>query len=368
MLEFPKVEVSGAKHPVILVQGGMGAGVSLAALSGAVARRGGVGVVSSVGLDIIVGRRLGRKVSHFEAAKFEVEEAIRQSGGQGMIGINCMALMHTYEASVRGAIAGGVKAIFVGAGLPSSLPNIVGSAKVALVPIVSSVRALDVICRKWNSLPLPILKREERMPDAVVVEGPLAGGHLGFRVADIEKPEFQLEEIVPPILEFARTHGNFPVIVAGGIWGREDIVRWTDMGAAGVQMGTRFLATEESGASEDFKKAVLVATAEDIIIAVERGSPAPMPFRIIASSPGYTESLAGKPVVCNLCYMLHNGKCRALDNPGESFCICNALLAAIGYNPDPTESPIYTVGVNAARVDKILNVDKLIDELTGVRC
>ncbi|MCX6808558.1 MAG: nitronate monooxygenase [Candidatus Berkelbacteria bacterium] len=362
MFNFPTVKVLGASRPTILVQGGMGVGISLSTLAGAVARRGGVGIVSFVALDLIVGNRVGRELSYFEAAKLEIEEAIRLSNGNGLIGINCMAILHSYEDSIRGAVAGGARATFVGAGLPFSLPELVDRAReeagittdVAMVPIVSSVRALDLICRRWKG----------RLPDAVVVEGPLAGGHLGFKEADITNPAFALEEIFGPIYEFSQRNGNFPIIVAGGIWDRSDICRWIDAGAAGVQMGTRFLATFESGASEDFKKAVVAVESDGIIVAIDPGSPSGMPFRIIANSAGYLEALLRKGSICRWQYMLHNKTCKALEST-NAFCICKGLLTAIGIDPDLVDHPIFTVGINAARVKEIKSVDEVIDELTG---
>ncbi len=302
-MRLPTLQVQGASRPVILFQGGMGAGISLSKLAGAVARRGGVGTVSFVALDKMVSDRIGRKVSDQEAAKIEVEEARRLSGGSGAIAINCMVLIDkTYKASIEGAIEGGVDIIIAGAGLPMTLPEIAGNALVALVPIVSSGRALELICKRWQ--------RTSRMPDAVVVEGPKAGGHLGFKPEDIPKPEFQLEKIFGPVKEVALKYGNFPVIVAGGIYNREDIVYWVDvMGADGVQLGTRFAATEESGASEDFKRAILTAKEEDLVVATNPGSPAGMPFRVIGFSPGYQQALAqSRKPLCDQQYLLHPGK------------------------------------------------------------
>ncbi len=363
MLRLPSIVVSGLDRRVILIQGGMGAGISLACLAGAVARRGGVGTVSFVGLDKFVERRISRRVSHREAAKLEIEEARRLSMGHGAIAINCMVLIEkTYRPSIEGAIEGGVDIVIAGAGLPMTLPEIAGNAPVALVPIVSSGRTLEVICRRWS--------RYGRMPDAVILEGPLAGGHLGFRAEDIPKPEFQLEHLFGPVKEAAVKNGNFPVIVAGGIFSRGDIVRWMNTGADGVQIGTRFAATHESGASEEFKRAIVSARAEDIAVVTNPGSPAGMPFRIIRSSPGYEQALAhGRPLRCDKQYLLHKGNdgrmtCLALEGY-EAFCICNALLSAAGCN-DTADLPIFTVGANAVRVDRILAVDELVDELTGV--
>jgi nitronate monooxygenase len=359
MIEFPKVEVSGARHPIILVQGGMGAGVSLARLAGAVARRGGVGIVSSVALDLIVSRRLGYVVNHFEAAKVEIKEAIRLSGGQGAIGINVMLSMHTAIPSILGAVAGGAKFVFAGAGISRNLPTIVNDPEVVLVPIVSSARVLEFICEAWGKLGYRL--------KAAVIEGPLAGGHLGYAAADIENPAFQLENLLRSVLAVSQEY-DFPIIVAGGIWDREAIIRLDALGAGGMQIGTRFLATEESGASALFKQAVIDATADDIIVANNPGSPARMPFRVIASSPGYQQALERIPTTeCPLGYMVHWGKCLAFEN-ADYFCICNGLLSAIGLNPDPSKGDIYTVGAIAARVDKISTVDQVIDELTGFTC
>jgi len=358
---LPKIAIRGLGSGAILVQGGMGAGISLAPLAGAVAQRGGVGTVSFVALDRFVGRRVGRKVGHGEAAKLEIEEARRRSGNRGAIAINCMVLVEkTYIPSVEGALEGGVDIIIAGAGLPMTLPEVVGHAPVALVPIVSSGRALELICRRWG--------RYGRVPDAVVLEGPLAGGHLGFKAEDIEKPEFRLEAIFGPVKQVAEKNGNFPVIVAGGIYTHDDIVRWVNAGADGVQIGTRFAATHESGASQEFKNAIVAARAEDIEIA-KPGSPAGMPFRIIRTSPAYRQALTrGRQLLCDKQYLLHKNSegrlsCPALEGY-DSFCICNGLLSAADCN-DTADLPIFTVGVNAARVDRILSVDELIDELAG---
>lgn len=364
MITLPRTAVRGLPQGAILIQGGMGVGVSLARLAGAVARRGAIGTVSFVALDRMVAERLGRKVGHREAAKLEIEEARRLSGGKSMIAINCMVLVEkTYAPSIEGAIEGGVNAIIAGAGLPMNLPEIVGNAEVALIPIVSSARALELICRRWQ--------RYRRTPDAVVLEGPLAGGHLGFKAEDIPKPEFRLEELFEPVKKIAGQNGDFPVIVAGGIYSREDIVRWVEAGADGVQLGTRFAATHESGASEAFKRAIVAARPEDIEVATNPGSPSGMPFRVINTSPGYQQALARtRRLHCDKQYLLHKGgdgrlTCRALEGY-EAFCICNVLLAAVGANDAGGELPIFTVGTNAARVDRILSVQELMDELTGL--
>ncbi len=362
MKKFPTISIKGAKRDIIFVQGGMGIGISLAPLARAVARRGGVGTISSAGLAAIVSKRLGRKVDDREAAAIEVAESKRDGG---CIAINIMVALHqSFNASILGALEGGVDAIILGAGLPTNLPEEIISADVALVPIVSSVKALRIIQRRWQ-------ERLHRPPDAVVLEGPLAGGHLGFAPDDVEKPEFRLEKLFGPVKEFAQKNGDYPVIVAGGIYYHDDIVRWiNDFGADGIQMGTRFAATHESGASPAFKQAILNCRPEDIIVAKNPGSPCGLPFRLIKTSPGYQLALKkARPPKCNRGLVLRkddSGKftvCSA-KNSHDSFCICNVLYSAHGFTDK--EEPIFTVGGRAHLVDRILSVDELMDELIGL--
>lgn len=346
-----------------MVQGGMGIGISLAKLARAVAKRGGIGTISSAGLASLVSKRIGKKVNSHEAAAIEVAEAKRDGG---FIAINIMvALQKAFIDSILGAIEGGVDALVIGAGLPTTLPEIVKRADVALIPIVSSVKALRIIYKRWT-------ERYKRIPDAVVLEGPLAGGHLGFSFADLEKDEFRMENLFKPIKEFARTHGDFPVIVAGGIYYREDIVRWVnDIGADGVQLGTRFATTYESDASDDFKQAIIDCQDSDIIIAQKPGSPCGLPFRLIKTSPGYLSALKKTRLPkCNRGFVLRKDEagnftvCSAKDS-GDDFCICNTLLSAQGFTDE--EEPIYTIGRRGHLVDRILSVDELMDELTGLK-
>ncbi len=362
MKKLPTIKIAGASRDVIFIQGGMGIGISLARLAKAVARRGGIGTISSVGLDLLVGKRLGRRLNSRQAAAIEVAEA-KNAGG--FIAINIMvAVPKSFNDSILGAIEGGVDAIIIGAGLPTTLPKTVGEADVALIPIISSVKALRIIFKRWAD-------RYKRTPDAVVLEGPLAGGHLGFAFSDVNKDEFRLENIFGPVKEFARTHGDFPVIVAGGVYYHEDILRWiNEIGADGVQMGTRFAATIESNASDQFKQAIIDCKEKDIIIAEKPGSPCGLPFRIIESSAGYQSALKKNRLSkCNRGFVARKDEdgnftvCSAKDS-GEDFCICNVLLSAQGFTDK--EEPIYTVGQRAHLVDRILSVDELMNELIGI--
>jgi len=362
MKPLPPLTIKGKRIPIPIVQGGMGIGVSLHPLSGAVAREGGLGVLSSAALDRIVARRSGKKkVSTYDAVYEEV--SLAKAGG-GFVGINIMvALQRDYEQAVRGAIDAKADAIISGAGLPLALPQIQEAGDTALVPIVSSARALDLIVRRWE--------RHGQRPDAVVLEGPLAGGHLGFRIDQVDLPANTLEALLPAVKEAARAHGDFPVIVAGGIYTHGDIERFLALGADGVQMGTRFLATEESTATPAYKQAVIEATREDILVATDPGSPCGLPFRVLTKSPMFVSALAHRrPPKCDKGYVLLRDekgnftKCPAKESNEHFFCICNGLLSAAGYNPE-TEEPVYTVGATAWRVDCILSVKALMAELAG---
>ncbi len=353
--------IKGKRFTVPIIQGGMGVGVSLHPLAKAVAQEGGIGIVSSACLDRIVSRRNNKKTSTYEAAYEEI--SLSKVKG-GFIGINIMAaLVRDYSDSVKGALDAGADVIISGAGLPLNLPAIQPPKDTALIPIVSSARALDIICKKWGKLGY--------RPDAVVLEGPLAGGHLGFRIDQVDLEANRLENLLPPVKDLAMECGDLPVIVAGGIYSHDDIVRFMEMGADGVQMGTRFLATEESSATETYKRAVVVATEADIVVAHRPGSPCGLPFRVIKQSPMYVSALKRlRSPRCDKGYVLlkdaegNFSVCPAKESNENHFCICNGLLSSGGYNPEQEEA-LYTVGTNASRIERIISVKTLMHELTG---
>ncbi|MFA5353823.1 MAG: nitronate monooxygenase [Thermodesulfovibrionales bacterium] len=359
--KLPQLIIKGKKLLAPIIQGGMGVGVSLAPLAAAVGREGGLGVISSACLDRLVSKRTGKKHDTYSAARDEIALA-KESGG--LVGINIMgALVRDFEESVKAAIDEDVDAIISGAGLPLNLPAIRPPKDTALIPIVSSARALELICRRWERLGY--------RPDAVVLEGPLAGGHLGFKINEVDLESNRLENLLPPVKDTAKKYGDFPVIVAGGIYTHDDIVSFMKMGADGVQMGTRFLATEESSASEEYKQAVVGATEEDIVVANDPGSPCGLPFRVIRQSPMYVSAQQRlRSPKCDKGYVLLKDKegrfsvCPAKESNEHHFCICNGLLSSAAYNRDK-EEPLYTVGTNAWRVDRIMSVKALMEELTG---
>lgn len=355
-----KLKIKGRESDVPIIQGGMGVGVSLSPLASSVALEGGIGVISSAGLDRLISKQLGREVNIYEAVFFEVKKA-KELSNDGLIGVNIMVFLEQdRDAAARGAIDAGVDFIFSGAGLPLDLPAKKNLSHTALIPIVSSAQALRIICKRWE--------RFNYRPDAVVLEGPKAGGHLGFKFSQINKPENRLENLLPQIQEVAFNYGNMPVIVAGGIYDRYDIQRFIDLGADGVQMGTRFLATSESTAPLSYKLAVIRARESDIIVVAN--SPCGFPFRTLINAPMYQALIENKMHnVCDMGYLLQKDKdgkntiCLAKNDPKKYFCICKGLLSSAGYF---SGQDLYTVGSEAWRVKEIVPTKKVMNELKGL--
>jgi nitronate monooxygenase len=359
-MKLPSMKIRHLTIPAPIIQGGMGIGISNFRLAGTVSKEGGLGVLSSAALDRMVSARYGKQIGIRDAAAIEVEDAKQISGG-APVGMNLMvAVINQYEDSVLGSLDGGVDVITSGAGLPLALPDIINTHPrandVALLPIVSSGRALDLICKRWQ--------RANRLPDGVIVEGPLAGGHIGWRkLQEAEAPENALERLIEDVLPVAR-HYNIPVIAAGGIYTHQDIVNYLEKGCVGVQMGTRFLATFESNANERFKDMLVKSTKDDIELADIPGSPCRMLFRVLNKSPFYVQAKSkDRQPKCNKGYLLNKGQCLARTENETCFCICNGLLATVGI--DKSEAELYTVGANAWRVDKIVSVAELMRELKG---
>lgn len=363
MSKMPMMKLRKTEVRVPIIQGGMGIGLSSYTLAGAVAREGGLGVLSSAGLDRIVTQRHGKKFKAREAAAQDVRDA-KSLGRGGAVGMNIMvAVINQYEDSVLGSMDGGVDAIISGAGLPMALPEIAlrheRNEDVALIPIVSSGRAMEIIFKRW--------KRTGRLPDAVVVEGPRAGGHIAWReVAEALAPENHLDNLLKEVFAVVKDWGNIPVIAAGGIYTHEDILKYLDMGCAGVQMGTRFLATYESGANAQYKKMLVECKEEDIELASKPGSPCGMLFHVIKQSPFYQQALKRERAPkCDKGYLLNKGHCPSKHENEKTFCICNGLLSSIDLN-NQNEKNLYTVGANAHRIDRIMSVHELMAELQGI--
>jgi len=349
-----------------LFLGPMGVGVSLSRLVAAVANEGCAGILSVVCLKEIWSQKLNYQVSTYQAVCFEIATA-RLLSPKGVIGINVMvAVQQDYSDSIKAAVDMKIDFISIGAGLIGNLPVIDHPHKTAIVVIVSSAKATNIVLYRflknnWNDLGYNLA--------AFIVEGPLAGGHLGFTIDQVAKKEFSLEHILPEVKKIAKENGNIPVIAAGGIYTRHDILKIMAIGADGVQMATRFLVTEESDASYEYKMSVInTVKPEDII--VSPGSPCGLPFRVLLNSPMYQTHLkAGRKARCDKGYLLRkdaNGIfsiCGAKTDNKNFFCICNGLLSSAGYNPK--EEPLYTAGANAYRVNEISTVKQIINELKG---
>ena len=349
-LKIGKYEV---KYP--LIQGGMGVRISGGSLAGHVALCGGVGLVAAAGIALGSDRYNGTNylTADPQALKDELAKAYRIAP-DGIVGVNVMVALSDFEDLVRAAIDGGAKVIVCGAGLPLSLPGLTAHAPdVALVPIVSSVKAAQLIAKKWE-------KGFNRLPDAVVVEDPdTAGGHLGEKLENIGTGQYDQYATVRGVKEFFRSEygAEIPVIAAGGIWDRADILHALEQGADGVQMASRFVATVECDAAESFKQAYINCRKEDIGLIM---SPAGLPGRAILSNQ---ENIVLHDQLQNT--ICDNGclkKCTYKEG-GERFCIVKALDRA---QKGDMETGLVFCGTNAWRAERITTVAEIFAELFAV--
>ena len=333
-----------------IVQGGMGVGVSLAGLASAVANQGGVGVISSAGLGVIYN---DYSKDYREASVWGLKQELRKAreATRGIVGVNVMVAMSNFADMVRTAVAERADIIFSGAGLPLNLPSfLTEGAKTKLAPIVSSARAAKLLCRKWFS-------EYKYVPDAIVVEGPKAGGHLGYKPEQLNDEHYALETLVPEIVaevrSFEAAHDcHIPVIAGGGIYTGEDIYRIMELGAEGVQMGTRFVTTEECDASTEFKRSYIEASQQDIEIIQ---SPVGMPGRAIHNS--FLERVKQGLKQPKSCPFNCIKTCDVTHSP---YCIIMALYNAFKGN---LSAGYAFAGVNAWRAEKIESVKELMTNL-----
>jgi NAD(P)H-dependent flavin oxidoreductase YrpB (nitropropane dioxygenase family) len=330
-----------------IVQGGMGVGISLSGLASAVANEGGIGVISCAGLGLIHMRH----DDFLQNCIWGLKEELRlvREKTKGIIGVNIMVALSNFADMARTAIAEKVDVIFSGAGLPLDLPSFrTSGSKTKLVPIVSSARAAKIICDKWHS-------NYKYLPDAVVVEGPKAGGHLGFKREQIDDKSYSLEKIVPDVVKVLAAYKGIktiPVIAAGGISSGGDIHRFIEMGASAVQMGTIFVTTDECDASEAFKQVYITAREGDLQII---SSPVGMPGRAIKSE--FLKRVALGLEVPNNC-PIH---CiRTCDYSKSPYCIMKALFNAAKGN---MKKGYAFAGVNAHLAQKLSSVKEVIEIL-----
>ena len=332
--------------PVPVIQGGMGVGVSLSSLAGSVAKAGGIGIISTA--------QIGYRDPDFDrnpipcnlkAIGEEVKKA-REIADGGIVGVNIMVATRQYEDYVKAAADAGVDLIISGAGLPMTLPAIAPDSRLA--PIVSSVKSLQVILHYWQ-------KKYNRKPDLVVIEGPKAGGHLGFSREDIESYTVtgtkDYEDEIKKIIALAKEN-DIPVVTAGGVYTREDMEHQMALGADGVQMATRFVTAKECDASDAYKQAYLDAKKEDIVIV---SSPVGMPGRAIKNE--FLERVnRGERFVgsCRTCI-------KGCDPSKIPYCITQALINAVSGN---VSEGLLFCGSNAYRATKIETVAAIMEEFS----
>lgn len=348
---MPKLRIGDSVAKLPIVQGGMGVGISLSGLASAVANEGGIGVIAANSIGML---DPDYYATHKDANTIALRKEIRKAKemSSGIIGVNIMVAVHDFHALLRVAIEEKVDMVFLGAGLPlKGIPvENLRSAGVKVVPIVSSARAARLIFSFW-------LKRYEDLPDAVVVEGPKAGGHLGFKEDQIDDPDFALERILPEVVAAVKSYeDNFrrtiPVIAAGGVFTGTDIYNIFKLGASGVQMGTRFVATHECDADIRFKESYVSCREEDIEIIK---SPVGMPGRAIKSK-FLKDVSSGKKMKLKCAW-----KClESCDIKTARYCISLALDNA---RKGILEKGFAFAGSNAFRINNIISVKELLQEL-----
>ena len=353
-----KIGKYSIKYPII--QGGMGLGISWANLAGTVSSEGGLGVISSVGTGYYKDRKYSTKDINSRSLHAEnfystkglnaIINDAREIANGNPIAVNILYASNDYERIVRDACAAGIDIIITGAGLPTNMPEFTEDyPDVALVPIVSSAKALKIICKRWT-------KRYNRLPDAVIVEGPLSGGHQGFTYEQCKQDEYQLENLIKPIKEEIKNWGDFPLIAAGGIWDKTDIEKMIELGANGVQMGTRFIGTYECDAHDSFKEVILKAKEEDIKLLK---SPVGYPARGVRTN--LIELVEKKEGPAIKCISNCVAPCkRGVEAKAVGYCIADRLSDAF---LGKKETGLFFTGTNGYRLNKIISVKELISKL-----
>ncbi|MBE9818233.1 nitronate monooxygenase [Campylobacter concisus] len=354
-LKIGKYEI---KYPIF--QGGMGLGISWDKLAGNVSLEGGLGIISSVGTGYYENRKFIDKelnAKPFGSENFystkgfrAIVENARKICGDLPLGVNIMYAANDYARVVKDACEAGINIIVSGAGLPTNLPEFTQNFKeVALVPIISSAKALKIICKRW-------LQRYDRLPDAVVLEGPLSGGHQGFTYEQCLDPEFSLFNLIPQVKAEIKEWGDFPLIAAGGIWDKNDIEKAISLGADGVQMGTRFIGTHECDADIGFKEVILAAEEKDIELIK---SPVGYPARGIRTNLiNLVEKRMGPKIQCisNCVSPCQRGK----GAKEVGYCIADRLFDSFS---GKKETGLFFTGANGYKLKELISVKELMHKL-----
>ena len=350
LAELPELKIGELKARLPIVQGGMGVGISLSGLASAVANEGGIGVISTAGIGMNETDYFSNFLeANIRALRKEIRKAREKTNG--ILGVNIMVALTNFSDMVKTSIEEGINIIFSGAGLPLNLPKFLSKdSKTKLVPIVSSARATNILIKRWND-------KYNYVPDAIVVEGPKAGGHLGFKPEQINNPKYALENLVGEVLETIKKweeklKKSIPIIAAGGIYTGKDIYDIMKSGASGVQMGTKFVATKECDASNEFKQTYINAKKEDIVIIK---SPVGLPGRVIRNKfVDDVEQGLKKPFSCPYHCII------TCDYKTTPYCISLSLINAKKGN---LQNGFAFAGENAYRIDKIISVKELINVL-----
>lgn len=339
-----------SKYPII--QGGMGVGVSMHNLAGTVSKEGGIGVISSADIGYKEPDfNINPREANLRAIGKEIRLAREIAGEDKIIAMNIMVAMKQYDEIVEECVKQGIDLIISGAGIPKELPRFVIGTNTKIAPIVSSLRCCKLIVEHWQ-------KKYDYTPDLIIIEGPEAGGHLGYKIDELKdenKPK--LEDITKEIVEYIKTVENetgkeIPVISAGGIWDSNDINKYLQLGASGVQMATRFVTTFECDASNEFKQKYLEAKKEDIKIIK---SPVGMPGRALNNN--FIKEVEENSQKINRCYSC----IKTCDVKTTPYCITNALINSVQGN---IESGLVFCGSNVYKANEILSVHDLIENLT----
>ena len=345
------VEIGGKRLSLPVIQGGMGVGVSLSGLAGAVAACGGMGCISAAHPGYREPDfRQDPQGANIRALKQEIARAKELSRGLGMVAVNLMVAMRQYAGLAKAAVEAGADAIISGAGLPLELPGLTAGSKTALAPIVSSGRAAKLILKTWD-------KKYAVAPDFVVIEGNGAGGHLGFKETELQAGTAQsLEEILPQVLAelapYEEKYGRkIPAFVAGGGLTGKDLTRFRAMGAAGVQIATRLIATRECDAAQAFKDVILGAKEEDVRII---HSPVGMPGRAV-ETPLIRRMEAGERIPHDWCA----GCIKTCDPVSTPYCITQALIRAV---EGDVENGLFFSGAGVGRVTELTTVAQALEE------
>ena len=349
-LKYQPLTIGKKTAHIPIVQGGMGVGISRSRLAGAVAKAGGIGIISSA--------QIGYDEPDFEkdvqncnirAIKKHVQLAKAQAD-QGLVGVNVMVALQHYADHVKAATEAGADLIVCGAGLPVDLPELVEDSDIGIVPIVSSRKSASVLLRMWD-------KKYKRTADMLVIEGPLAGGHLGFSFDQLNNlSSLNYDQEIKEILEEKKIYEqkyskNIPVVAGGGIFDSSHVQHIMDLGVNGVQVATRFVATEECDASPAYKQAYIQASEKDIAIIK---SPVGMPGRAIRNA--FIRRIEKEQIPIEHCFHCIK-KCIPAKIP---YCITQALIHAV---KGDLENGLIFCGANVGKIKEITTVPNLIKEL-----